>query len=79
MGCVFSPSQEEIRIENERLYQHAVELYLQRVKDYKYYIHGDYQRYLYYIRGQFQLDCLPESVKYGANYNRENDADYNRW
>lgn len=79
MGCMFSPSQEEIRLENERLYQHALQLYLQRVQNYRYYIHGDYQTYLCYLRGQFQLDCLPESVKYGANYDRNNDADYNRW
>jgi hypothetical protein len=68
MGCVNSSYEEEQQIENQRLYNIAVELYHQRARNYKYYVHGNYERYLYTIRAQFELDCLPNFVKYGKNY-----------
>ena len=59
----------ERKRENDRIrYNNAVELYRQRVRNYNYAYHGNYSDYLIDIQAQFQLDCLPEWVKYGSNY-----------
>ncbi len=64
--------------ENERaLYNKAVELYKQRLRNYNYAYHGDYITYLRNIQAQFQVDCIPEYLRYGDNYvERDDDDDY---
>ena len=43
-----------------------------RVKAYSYPHHGPYYAYIEWCRAQYELDCLPDSLKYGPNYNRNN-------
>jgi hypothetical protein len=63
--------------ENQRiLYNKAVELYTQRLRNYNYAYHGNYSRYLQNIQAQFQLDCIPEYLKYGQNYVQRDDNSY---
>ena len=50
------------------LHNKALELYKQRLKNYDYAFHGNYTTYLHNIQAQFQLDCLPDYLKYGNNY-----------
>lgn len=72
-----SNSIEKERIKQEILYNKALELYKQRLKNYDYAFHGNYRIYLQNIQAQFQLDCLPDYLKYGNNYSQNSDSDYN--
>jgi hypothetical protein len=58
------------------LHNKALELYKQRLKNYDYAFHGNYTTYLHNIQAQFQLDCLPDYLKYGNNYSQNSDIDY---
>lgn len=71
-----SNSIEKERAEQQILYNKAVELYKQRLKNYDYAFHGNYTTYLRNIKAQFQLDCIPEYLKYGQNYVQRDDNSY---
>jgi hypothetical protein len=71
-----SNSVEKERAKQQILYNKAVELYKQRLKNYDYAFHGNYTTYLRNIQAQFQLDCLPEYLKYGDNYVQRDDNSY---
>jgi len=71
-----SNSVEKERAKQQILYNKAVELYKQRLKNYNYAFHGNYATYLRNIQAQFQLDCLPEYLKYGDNYVQRDDNSY---
>jgi hypothetical protein len=70
MGANNSISRQYEEQKNAELKKTAFELYQQRVDNYKYEINGPYDRYLIHIKSQYQLDCLPNSVKYGQNHNK---------
>ena len=71
-----SNSIEKERAKNQMLHNKALELYKQRLKNYDYAFHGNYTTYLRNIQAQFQLDCLPDYLKYGNNYSQNSDIDY---
>jgi hypothetical protein len=52
--------------------QRALQLFTQRVNNYHYAFHGPYENYIHDIRLQYELDCLPDSVRYGNNYRQRN-------
>jgi hypothetical protein len=56
----------------DTLQSRALELFRHRVNNYHYAYHGPYEEYIHYIRAQYELDCFPESLRYGPNYNRNN-------
>jgi hypothetical protein len=70
MGSNNSTSRQYEEEKNAELKRKAFELYQQRVNNYKYEFNGPYDRYLIHIKAQYELDCLPNSVKYGQNYNK---------
>ena len=41
--------------------------------NYNYAYHGSYSTYLRNVKAQFQLDCLPDYVKYGSNLDNNNN------
>lgn len=63
-----SNSSEKQRIQRTILHKNAVNLYNQRIQNYNHAYHGSYSTYLRNVKAQFQLDCLPDYVKYGSNY-----------
>lgn len=65
MGCDFS-REEEGPSELQIL---AAKKFHVRMRGYNYALHGSYVDYVQWCRGQFELDCLPDYVKYGHNYN----------
>jgi len=72
-----SNSIEKERQQQRALYNKAVQLYEQRLRNYNYAYHGNYSAYLRSIRAQFQLDCIPEYLRYGDNYvERDEDNSY---
>jgi hypothetical protein len=63
MGCCSSIEEpDEIKIQAARKYH-------ERMRSYNYFIHGPYEHYVEWCRGQFQLECMPDHLRYGANYN----------
>ena len=50
------------------LEQRALQLFTQRVNNYHYAFHGPYENYIHDIRLQYELDRLPDLVRYGNNY-----------
>ena len=72
MGANNSISRQNEHKVYAELQRRAFELYKQRVDNYNYAYHGPYAQYLFYIQSQYELDCLPNSVKYGRNYNQNN-------
>lgn len=71
-----SNSSEKQRIQRKILHKNAVNLYNERIQNYNYAYHGSYSAYLRNVKAQFQLDCLPDYVKYGSNYVPNN---YNKY
>lgn len=71
-----SNSAEKEREQERILYNKAVELYKQRLRNYDYAFHGNYTTYLRSIQAQFQLDCIPEYLRYGSNYVERDDNSY---
>ena len=71
-----SNSAEREREKQRILYNKAVELYTQRLRNYDYAYHGNYTTYLRNIQAQFQLDCIPEYLRYGNNYVENNETYY---
>jgi len=71
-----SNSAEKEREKERILYNKAVELYKQRLRNYDYAFHGNYTTYLRSIQAQFQLDCIPEYLRYGSNYVERDDNSY---
>jgi hypothetical protein len=72
MGTLSSRQQpmtaEEIRLYNQALYKRDARLRL-----YNFYYHGPYHDYLRAVEAQFELDLMPDNVKYGPNYDPKND------
>jgi hypothetical protein len=53
MGCCSSIEEpDEIKIQAARKYH-------ERMRSYNYFIHGPYEHYVEWCRGQFQLECMP--------------------
>ena len=69
-----SNSSEKQRIQRIILHKNAVNLYNQRIQNYNYVFHGNYSEYLRNVKAQFQLDCLPDYIKYGSKYIQNNDT-----
>lgn len=61
---------DEIRLYNEAIYKREA-----RLKMYNFYYHGPYHEYLKAVDAQFELDQMPDFVKYGQNY----DPRYDPW
>jgi len=68
-----SNSSEKQRIQRKILHKNAVNLYNQRIQNYNYAYHGNYSVYLRNVKTQFQLDCLPDHIKYGSNLDNNNN------
>lgn len=62
--------------ENDKLYKRAVKLYHYRLKNYNPMIHGYYSNYLHNIQAQFELDCIPDYLRRGANSTPKRYCDY---
>jgi hypothetical protein len=52
----------------EELQRIAARAYHYRLQNYNPYKHGPYGEYLYDVEAQYELDCLPECVKYSENH-----------
>ena len=50
------------------LQQMAARNYHYRLQNYDFYIHGSYRKYKRYVEAQYELDCMPDCVKYGKNH-----------
>ena len=72
MGANNSISRQNEQNVYAELKRRAFEIYKHRVENYNYAYHGPYHKYLRYIQAQYELDCLPNSIKYGRNYNQNN-------
>jgi hypothetical protein len=72
MGLSNSKKREENRqkerLEMYQLQQSALRNYHYRLQIYNRYKHGSYGRYLHCVEAQYELDCLPEWVKYSSNH-----------
>lgn len=53
--------------------QRANQIYNYRVKNYDYLIHGPYHYYMLQVEAEYELECIPEYMRRGRNY------DSNRW
>ena len=72
MGLSSSKKREENREKDMQemyeLQQSALRNYHYRLQQYDRYRHGSYRRYRHYVEAQYELDCLPECVKYSNNH-----------
>lgn len=60
--------QQQQQQEMDELQQIAARAYHYRLQNYNPYKHGPYGDYLYDVEAQYELDCLPECVKYSDNH-----------
>jgi hypothetical protein len=66
MGANQSAEKEkQYQAELERLKTKAKKLYVKRLNEYNYALHGDYNSYLYTIDALYDLECIPEYLRYG--------------
>lgn len=72
MGLSNSKKREENRQKERQemyeLHQSALRNYHYKLRNYDYYKHGSYRRYLHCVEVQYELDCLPDCVKYSNNH-----------
>jgi hypothetical protein len=71
-----SKRQQQDKIESEKIYNKAVKIFNDRLKNYNPMLHGNYYYYLQCIQAQFELDCIPEYLRHGPNSTRKNYDDY---
>ena len=70
MGANQSAEKEkEYQAELERLKAKAKKLYVKRLNEYSHVLHGDYNNYLYTIDALYDLECIPEYLRYGNKPN----------
>jgi hypothetical protein len=76
MGATNSIEQQKRRQRDQdeliKLQNIALQLFTQRVNSYHYAFHGDYYLYIADMQAQYELDCMPNHLKYGSNYNPKN-------
>jgi hypothetical protein len=62
-------------IKNEQqLILQATRNYNLRIIQYNHLIHGSFYDYSQWCRNQFELECIPESCRYGENYTPQYDS-----
>ena len=64
----FHERQQEEARQRDMLYEEAIKKYNMRMNNYHYNPHMPYWRYEKICRAQFELDLLPEHLKYGTHY-----------
>lgn len=70
MGCVESSSS----YNSDILYKNAANNYKARISSYNYYLHGDYDSYVYKVQAEYEYECLSPAVTRGSAVNsRFND------
>jgi len=74
MGCFLSREKAGVSIYQQHLEVEAMRRFNARVANYSYAHHGPYFDYIEWCRGQFCLECIPESLRYGENYTPQYDA-----
>ena len=67
-GVEFTDPEHERNLREQKRYKQALDNYNYRVKHYSWWDHGDINAYRERIHAQYQLECLPSSVRYGTNY-----------
>ena len=66
MGANQSAEKEkQYQAELAKLEATAARLYNKRLNEYNYALHGDYNSYLYTIQAYYDLECIPEYLRYG--------------
>jgi hypothetical protein len=69
-------SSNESSISEQKLIDEANRKFNIRVKSYSYPHHGPYHEYIEWCRAQYELDCIPEYLRYGKNFNPKNHDHY---
>ena len=55
-------------VSQDELIRRANYNYAYRVRNYNYAYNGPYYEYIEYCQAQYQLECMPEEVRYGSGY-----------
>ena len=61
-----SNSKKRYEIYNESLKEQAKKNYKQRIENYNYSYHGDYDYYIYECQAIYELECIPENCRSGG-------------
>jgi hypothetical protein len=71
MGNNSSKSKFDSEMEIKELQDKALINFNERVNAYSYPHHGSYTKYIKWCRAEYELECIPESCRYGNNYSGE--------
>ena len=71
MGTSSSKSKFNSEMEIKELQDRALINFNERVNAYSYPHHGPYITYINWCRAEYELECIPDSCRFGNNYSGE--------